>query len=59
MNRKPKTRPKTKPAIKLVTGKEAIKRFEKEISPKGMANIKKKQTAALDAKMKQRYGKKK
>lgn len=46
---------KTKPAIKKVTGKEAIKRFEKEISPRGMAKTKAKQTAALDAKMKQRY----
>lgn len=49
---------KTKPAIKKVTGKEAIKRFEKEISPRGMAKTKAKQTAALDAKMKQRYPKK-
>ena len=57
--RKPKTRPKTKPAIKLVTGKEAIKRFEKEISPKGMANTKKKQEDALKKLMEKRYRKKK
>jgi hypothetical protein len=64
---KPKARPtvvskvKGKPTplkVKL-TGKDAIKEFQKSISPKGMAKTKAEQTAALDALMKKRYGKKK
>ena len=65
--KKPKARPtvvskiKGKPTplkVKL-TGKDAIKEFQKSISPKGMAKTKAEQTAALDALMKKRYGKKK
>ena len=65
--KKPKARPtvvskvKGKPTplkVKL-TGKDAIKEFQKSISPKGMAKTKAEQTAALDKLMKKRYGKKK
>ena len=62
---KPKVRPasilRSKPssAKKKLTGKDAIKEFQKQISPKGMAKTKAEQTAALDALMKKRYGKKK
>lgn len=38
-----------------LTGKAAIKEFQKQISPKGMAKTKAEQTAALDALMKKRY----
>ena len=44
---------------KKLTGKDAIKAYQREISPKGMAKTKAEQTAALDALMKKRYGKKK
>ena len=66
-----KTKPKAKPTVvskikvkpvplkKKLTGKDAIKEFQKQISPKGMAKTKAEQTAALDALMKKRYGKKK
>jgi hypothetical protein len=50
----------TKKLPKVVTGKEAaLKEYQKSISPKGMAKTKAEQTAALDALMKKRYGKKK
>lgn len=42
-----------------LTGKAAIKEYQRQISPKGMAKTKAEQTAALDALMKKRYGKKK
>ena len=44
---------------KIIKGKDAIKAFEKEISPRGMAKTKAEQTAALDKLMNKRYGKKK
>ena len=45
---------------KVIKGKEAVlKEYQKSISPKGMAKTKAEQTAALDALMKKRYGKKK
>ena len=60
----------TKPSLKKpsaskkellpLKGKEAVlKEYQKSISPKGMAKTKAEQTAALDALMKKRYGKKK
>ena len=49
----------TKKLPKIVTGKEAIKRFEKSISPKGMAKTKKQQEDALKKLMEKRYRKKK
>ena len=51
--------PAKKRTTKELTGKDAIKEFQKSISPKGMAKTKAEQTAALDALMKKRYGKKK
>lgn len=64
-----KLKPKTKPTVisrkkpsskrKELTGKDAIKAYQREISPKGMAKTKADQTAALDKLMKKRYGKKK
>ena len=42
-----------------LTGADAIKKYQYEISPKGMAGTKAKQTAALDKLMEKRYGKKK
>jgi len=71
MNGKPKARPtmvtpgRKKPGIGKkellpLKGKEAVlKEYQKSISPKGMAKTKAEQTAALDALMKKRYGKKK
>lgn len=67
MNKKPKAKPtvvsrikvKPVPLKKKLTGNDAIKEFQKQISPKGMAKTKAEQTAALDALMKKRYGKKK
>ena len=64
---KPKARPtvaskikgKPIPLKKKPTGRDAIKEFQKQISPKGMAKTKAEQTTALDALMKKRYGKKK
>ena len=58
---KPKARPasilrgKPSSAKKKLTGKDAIKEYQKSISPKGMAKTKAEQTAALDALMKKRY----
>jgi hypothetical protein len=50
----------SKKKVLPLTGKEAIlKEYQKSISPKGMAKTKAEQTAALDALMKKRYGKKK
>jgi hypothetical protein len=51
----------TKPLrqTKELTGKAALDAYQKSISPKGMAKTKAEQTAALDALMKKRYGKKK
>ena len=42
-----------------LTGNAAIKEYQRQTSPKGMAKTKVEQTAALDALMKKRYGKKK
>lgn len=64
---KPKARPtvtskikgKPTPLKKKLTGNDAIKEYQKQISPKGMAKTKADQTAALDKLMKKRYGKKK
>ena len=50
-------KPKRKPSV--LKGKAAIDAYQKSISPKGMAKTKAEQTAALDALMKKRYGKKK
>lgn len=50
---------KNQPLPKKLTGADALKAFQKEISPKGMAKTKAKQTAALDKLMVKRYGKKK
>ena len=50
----------SKKKVLPLTGKEAVlKEYQKSISPKGMAKTKAEQTAALDALMKKRYGKKK
>jgi len=51
--------PAKKRTTKEITGKAAIDVYQKEISPRGMAKTKAKQTAALDKLMKKRYGKKK
>ena len=71
MKMEKKTKPKARPTVvskikvkpvplkKKLTGKDAIKEFQKQISPKGMAKTKAEQTAALNALMKKRYGKKK
>ena len=44
---------------KKLTGKAALREYQKSISPKGMAKTKAEQTAALDKLMVKRYGKKK
>jgi len=49
----------SKKKVLPLTGKAAIDAYQKSISPKGMAKTKAAQTAALDALMKKRYGKKK
>jgi hypothetical protein len=51
--------PAKKRTTKEITGKAAIDVYQKEISPRGMAKTKAKQTAALDKLMEKRYGKKK
>jgi hypothetical protein len=51
--------PAKKRTTKKITGKAAIDVYQKEISPRGMAKTKAKQTAALDKLMEKRYGKKK
>jgi hypothetical protein len=50
---------KKKPMPGKLTGADALKAYQNEISPKGMAKTKAKQTAALDKLMEKRYGKKK
>jgi|688.fasta_scaffold365765_3 ribosomal protein L18 len=60
MNGKSKTKPtmvnrkviktKSKPVLKILTGKEAMKKFQKEISPKGVATAKTAARKALEKK---------
>jgi hypothetical protein len=57
--KKASTVTKKQPMPGKLTGADALKAFQKEISPKGMAKTKAKQTAALDKLMEKRYGKKK
>ena len=68
MNGKPKARPtmvrpgRAKPGVgprKKLTGNDAIKEYQKSITPKGMAKTKAQQTKAQDDLMVKRYGKKK
>jgi len=65
MNKKPKTKPtvisRSKPSSnkKKLTGNDAIKEFQKQISPSGMAKTKRQQEDALKKLMEKRYGKKK
>ncbi len=64
---KPKARPtvvsrikvKPTPLKKKLTGNDAIKEFQKQISPSGMARTKRQQEDALKKLMEKRYGKKK
>ena len=68
MNKMP-VKPKSKPTVisrskpssnkKKLTGKDAIKEFQKQISPSGMAKTKRQQEDALKKLMEKRYGKKK
>ena len=71
MKMEKKTKPKARPTVvskikvkptplkKKITGNDAIKEFQKQISPSGMAKTKREQENALKKLMEKRYGKKK